>query len=220
MVLTDIGDVYSFGRGLEGQLGHGPNDDNNHCHYNNNGRIESSEAKLVSSLSDEMIVSIAAGSLTSYAVTLAGDVYHWGLIHRGDKSRFTNNNNNNNNDDDDNNDNAVQSGQLTGIAGNQDEFVVEVDIESRAMQQQTMNNNSNSSSTNTTASSNSTGSRSSSNSGGGRYLRDIVSDSIERWQLPTDHADREYHQELLAMGYQNEGSRDDDLNDYDDDDNN
>lgn len=34
-----------------------------------------------------------------------------------------------------------------------------------------------------------------------RQLREIVRDSTERWMLPSDDADREYYEELRAMGY-------------------
>ena len=37
-----------------------------------------------------------------------------------------------------------------------------------------------------------------------RQLRDIVTESNERWLLPTADADAEYHAELRAMGYRNE----------------
>ena len=179
--------MYSFGRGVEGQLGH--------C----NERIESSKAKLISSLSDEMIVSIAAGSLTSYAVTLAGDVYHWGNIHKEETKKHDGG------DDID----AVQSGQLTGMAGDQDDFIIVADLESRALQQQTMYQydtiTTNNTDTNNLNNNNNTNNRDNVSSGS-KYLRNIVGESIERWQLPTDNADREYYRELLAMGYENEGS--------------
>lgn len=42
----------------------------------------------------------------------------------------------------------------------------------------------------------------------GRTLRDLVQDSTEKWQLPTDEANREYYEELRAMGYQNEEVQD------------
>lgn len=63
LVLCESGDIYSFGRGKEGQLGHSD--------------VECSEAKIVDGLGEETIIDIAAGSLTSYAVTSTGNVYHW-----------------------------------------------------------------------------------------------------------------------------------------------
>jgi alpha-tubulin suppressor-like RCC1 family protein len=63
LVLCESGDIYSFGRARDGQLGH------------SNG--EGAEAKLVTGLGEETVVDIAAGSLTSYAVTSTGNVYQW-----------------------------------------------------------------------------------------------------------------------------------------------
>lgn len=63
LVLCESGDIYSFGRGRDGQLGH--------------GELECTEAKLVNGLNDETVVDITAGSLSSYAVTSTGNVYQW-----------------------------------------------------------------------------------------------------------------------------------------------
>jgi alpha-tubulin suppressor-like RCC1 family protein len=65
LVLCESGDLFSFGRGREGQLGHGLE------------RPEASEVMQVVGLDDETVIEIAAGSLTSYAVTSTGNVYHW-----------------------------------------------------------------------------------------------------------------------------------------------
>jgi RCC1 and BTB domain-containing protein len=65
LVLCESGDVYSFGRGNEGQLGH-----------SKESKLES-VVKLVSGLEHETIVDISAGSLTSYAITSTGKVYQW-----------------------------------------------------------------------------------------------------------------------------------------------
>lgn len=84
--------------------------------------------------------------------------------------------------------NAAQSGQLHGIAQDQDIYI-EADMETRNMEWEaaeneemyptgSVNNHPNAS----------------------RQLRDIVRDSAERWQLPTPEADREYVDELRAMG--------------------
>lgn len=66
LVLCESGDIYSFGRGREGQLGHGSSD----C----------SEAGIVTGLGEETIVDIAAGCNTSYAITSTGNVYQWYVI--------------------------------------------------------------------------------------------------------------------------------------------
>ena len=65
LVLCESGDIYSFGRGREGQLGHA------------DFEADCCEAKLVSGLSDETIIDVTAGSLSSYAVSSTGNVYHW-----------------------------------------------------------------------------------------------------------------------------------------------
>jgi alpha-tubulin suppressor-like RCC1 family protein len=64
LILTDYGDVYSMGRGKEGMLGLGTKTNETH-------------PKLISALSNETIVSVQCGALTSYAVTSSGRVYHW-----------------------------------------------------------------------------------------------------------------------------------------------
>ena len=63
IVLCESGDIYTFGRGREGQLGHSVS--------------EGAEAHLVPGLEDETVLDVAAGSMTSYAVTSTGNVYHW-----------------------------------------------------------------------------------------------------------------------------------------------
>jgi alpha-tubulin suppressor-like RCC1 family protein len=64
IVLTDFGDVLSFGRGREGQLGHGEKSDE-------------AIPKIVNGLNHETVVDVACGSLTSYAITSSGRVYQW-----------------------------------------------------------------------------------------------------------------------------------------------
>ncbi len=77
LVLCDSGEIYSFGKGREGQLGHD-------CEIKKEtgkkaAKINTVESKsrLVAGLEHETIVGIAAGGLTSYAITSAGEVYHW-----------------------------------------------------------------------------------------------------------------------------------------------
>lgn len=68
LVLNEYGDIYSFGRGIQGELGHME-------------RGNLSRPKLVEGFQNEVIVDIACGSVTSYAVTASGAVYQWGLVH-------------------------------------------------------------------------------------------------------------------------------------------
>ena len=63
LVLTDEGVIFSFGKSLEGQLGLGNKDQ--------------SFGIIGGLLENEIVVSIAAGDLTSYAITASGKVYHW-----------------------------------------------------------------------------------------------------------------------------------------------
>lgn len=64
LLLTDYGDVYTFGRGSEGQLGHAQ-------------RSDEINPRLVSALRHETVQAIACGSSTSYAVTTSGKIYQW-----------------------------------------------------------------------------------------------------------------------------------------------
>lgn len=68
LILFESGDIYSYGRGREGQLGREINDFE---------RKKGSTAKTVLGLEHESIVGIAAGALTSYAISAAGEVYQW-----------------------------------------------------------------------------------------------------------------------------------------------
>lgn len=63
IVLCESGDIYTFGRGREGQLGH--------------SAAEGAEAHLVPGLEEETVIDVTAGSMTSYAVTTTGNVYQW-----------------------------------------------------------------------------------------------------------------------------------------------
>lgn len=65
VILTSNGDVFSFGCGLRGALGHGD--------------VNSHEVPLqVEALAGLKIIDIAAGSFHSVAVSSFGDVYSWG----------------------------------------------------------------------------------------------------------------------------------------------
>ena len=74
---------------------------------------------------------------------------------------------------------AVTSGQLTGLAKDQNQSV-EVDIETRQYATRNFQH------------------------GTSRKLQDIVNSSTERWLLANDDAESEYYQELLELGYHKE----------------
>jgi alpha-tubulin suppressor-like RCC1 family protein len=65
IVLCDSGDIYTFGRDREGQLGHG------------SGGADCAEARVVAGLNEETVIDITAGALSSFAVTSTGNVYQW-----------------------------------------------------------------------------------------------------------------------------------------------
>jgi len=65
LVFTDAGDIYSFGRGKDGQLGLG------------SSKLNVSTPEKIMALQHESVIYVASGALTSYAVTASGLVYHW-----------------------------------------------------------------------------------------------------------------------------------------------
>jgi alpha-tubulin suppressor-like RCC1 family protein len=65
LVVTESGDVYSFGRGHDGQLGLG------------NIKANANLPQLVSGLQHECIVGVFTGAVSSYAVTTTGRAYQW-----------------------------------------------------------------------------------------------------------------------------------------------
>jgi alpha-tubulin suppressor-like RCC1 family protein len=65
ILATESGDVYAFGRGREGQLGLGSEKRN------------ISTPTLVKELQHESVIKVAAGGISSYAITANGRVYHW-----------------------------------------------------------------------------------------------------------------------------------------------
>ena len=69
IALTELGDVYTFGRGREGQLGLGHRES------------VSSPAK-VEALAHEMVVKVAAGWQHAMALTSTNRLYTWGSLHR------------------------------------------------------------------------------------------------------------------------------------------
>jgi len=69
LAITEYGDLYSWGRGREGQLGHGTRDNSN-------------EPRAVEKLSHERIVRGQCGHSHSVALTDTGKVYNWGKVHK------------------------------------------------------------------------------------------------------------------------------------------
>ncbi|ETV99248.1 hypothetical protein, variant 1 [Aphanomyces invadans] len=68
LAVTEFGDVYSWGRGKDGELGHGdPRDDQ--------------PVPLKIKGLQEHIVNVACGNIHSMATTITGHVYMWGLLH-------------------------------------------------------------------------------------------------------------------------------------------
>jgi len=70
LALTDDGDVYSFGSGSVGRIGHGD-------------EAQQNTPKLIDTLDDPNIVQVAAGVSHSLAVTDNGDVYSFGFGSNG-----------------------------------------------------------------------------------------------------------------------------------------
>lgn len=65
LVLCESGELYSFGRNKEGQLGHSM------------ATAACSAVERVAGLENETIVAIGCGALNSYAITSTGNIYHW-----------------------------------------------------------------------------------------------------------------------------------------------
>ncbi|OQS04948.1 regulator of chromosome condensation (RCC1) [Thraustotheca clavata] len=68
LAVTEFGDVYSWGRGNDGELGHGD-------------RESMKIPKKIKGLEDQIIKSVACGNVHSLATTISGQVYMWGLLH-------------------------------------------------------------------------------------------------------------------------------------------
>eukprot|EP01113_Clastostelium_recurvatum_P015278 TRINITY_DN1847_c0_g1_i2.p1 TRINITY_DN1847_c0_g1~~TRINITY_DN1847_c0_g1_i2.p1 ORF type:complete len:799 (-),score=177.11 TRINITY_DN1847_c0_g1_i2:50-2446(-) len=71
LAITEWGDVYSWGRGREGQLGQGD-------------RQNSNTPALIKALAHERVIQAQCGSYHSIALTDTGKVYIWGKINRVD----------------------------------------------------------------------------------------------------------------------------------------
>jgi len=67
LAVTDKGDVYSWGMGYFGQLGHGDRDDKK-------------VPAIVEQIGDEHIVDVACSSTASFAISRDHSVYYWGLL--------------------------------------------------------------------------------------------------------------------------------------------
>jgi len=179
LLLTEDGQVHACGRGKEGQLG-----------------TQNLGGGLVTALENETIVHVSAGALTSYAVTVSGEVYQWGLVLKTLAATDT---------EDDSL--GAQSGQLTGMAEDRHTFVVPVDTAAREAQAETQRQRNRP--TGQQIRPGHEGRRGEVQrharqirSSVGRQLNEIVRESTERWLMPTADADREYYEELCAMGYQ------------------
>jgi len=188
IIVTELGDVFTFGRGNQGQLGLGSKI---------KGNINSPQ--LVKSMQHEYVVSVAAGSMTSFAVTATGKVYQWGLVLR----------NNNTPIQEYDEENTIEStsistsdlqepeaafGVLPGLAKSGD-IMVQPDLETRNEMQRLV------SESESVVSSQLYGH--SPMPGSSRMLSEIVSNSTERWLLANDdtQADCDYRRELEALGY-------------------
>ena len=68
---TEFGDVFAWGRGKEGQLGHG------------DGPAPAQQwvPRRIEGLVEETVVDVCAGAFHSLAVTTTGKVFQWGLVH-------------------------------------------------------------------------------------------------------------------------------------------
>ncbi|ETV79080.1 hypothetical protein, variant [Aphanomyces astaci] len=69
LAVTEFGDVYSWGRGKDGELGHGE------------PREDLPIPVKVKGLQEHIVVNVACGNIHSMATTITGHVYMWGLLH-------------------------------------------------------------------------------------------------------------------------------------------
>ena len=63
--ISDKGIVFTWGRGINGQLGHG-------------SILNEDSVRIVSALTNYMITDISCGESHSTALTIKGEVYTWG----------------------------------------------------------------------------------------------------------------------------------------------
>eukprot|EP01133_Synstelium_polycarpum_P013067 gene13067-15368_t len=74
LAVTEFGDVYSWGRGKEGELGHPE-------------RHQTMPPQIIRALEHERIVKVVCGNFHSLALTDTGKVYQWGQLHEIDNSK-------------------------------------------------------------------------------------------------------------------------------------
>lgn len=207
LIVNKTGELYACGRGREGQLGLGHKKDIN-------------TPVLVHSLKDEIIVSVAAGNMSSYAITSSGQVYQWGLIHENNTISAAQGSNQDLN--------SVTAGQLTGMSADQSKSIAP-DLEERARQSTSQavangkisasNNNHEYNKLDAAATSGTAAAAAAVKSAGPpcnpnvliherhqgrRELREIVEKSTEMWLMDNDGADDIYYAELEFMGYNKE----------------
>ena len=114
--------------------------------------------------------------------TPSGRVYHWGLVHvsngttqkqsvSSSKSSASSSSSSLSEYE------QVTAGQLTGLAENQEDVIVQVDKDARAAMQQQQDHEE--------------------PQYASRQLKDIVTASTERWMLANDDADAEYYREVM-----------------------
>ncbi|KDO23559.1 hypothetical protein SPRG_10752 [Saprolegnia parasitica CBS 223.65] len=72
LAVTEFGDVYSWGRGNDGELGHGD-------------RAALTTPQRIKGLEDQIVTNVACGNVHSVAATISGQVYMWGLLHDPDQ---------------------------------------------------------------------------------------------------------------------------------------
>ncbi|KAM9982065.1 hypothetical protein ACTFIY_004358 [Dictyostelium cf. discoideum] len=81
LAVSRFGDVYSWGRSKEGQLGIGQG-------YSGSDKVMFvAKPTLIKSLQHERIIKVACGNFHSLALTDMGKVYEWGQLHRLDESQ-------------------------------------------------------------------------------------------------------------------------------------
>ena len=125
---------------------------------------------MVKGLDHETIVAVAAGSITSFAITAQGKAYQWGLIHRSEKVMENGQTDFDFGEFETNNtvittvDATATSGALVGLAADQQTFLVSVDTEARESSGMT-------------------------SGGGPRVLEDILRQSNDSFMQANDDAD-------------------------------
>lgn len=161
LIATDSGDCFAFGRKNQGQC-----------------TDKSAFPLPVQYLQHESVIKVEAGATCSYALTASGRIYQFGFVH------IPQNNIISNETQESNHLAGVTSGQLTGLAQDQQSIQVPVDVEAR---RSAVNSNNLAYS-------------------GSRYrqLGDIVQKSTQRWLISNDEAEEEYFKELRAIGYEKE----------------